>query len=242
MRFPDGQAARYKILRSVLGTRFYSLAKASKLAFPVNRSSYSQSGEDTALLSYFDSSVGTYLDIGSGHPIHLSNTYLLYRLGWRGICVDPIGTNHFLAKIVRPGDMNVRALVSNEPGPVEFFEMDPSFYSTTDRTIATNLQNGGAALIRQQKLPAIPVSSLPFKPKSAEPSVMSIDVEGYELSVLQSVDWEAQLPSIVLVEMWNRDDRFMQNRKVHELMLDVGYQNFSTTGADNVMYIRKDLV
>lgn len=32
--------------------------------------------------------LGTFLDIGSGHPIEISNSYALEKLGWKGLCVD----------------------------------------------------------------------------------------------------------------------------------------------------------
>lgn len=31
---------------------------------------------------------GTFLDVGAGHTTHLSNTFLLESIGWRGLCVD----------------------------------------------------------------------------------------------------------------------------------------------------------
>jgi len=53
--------------------------------------SYSQHGEDITVLRYFNyhgPAKGVYLDIGCFHPRHDSNTYLLYKRGWRGINVD----------------------------------------------------------------------------------------------------------------------------------------------------------
>ncbi len=32
--------------------------------------------------------VGTYIDVGCNHPKRFSNTYALYRAGWRGLAVD----------------------------------------------------------------------------------------------------------------------------------------------------------
>jgi hypothetical protein len=55
-------------------------------------SSYSQSGEDR-IIEFFLNTTGlenaTYLDIGASHPMAFNNTYLLYRRGLRGVCVDP---------------------------------------------------------------------------------------------------------------------------------------------------------
>ena len=51
--------------------------------------SWSQRGEDLALLSLFDGKQnGTYLDIGAHHPTRFSVTRHLYQLGWTGVNVD----------------------------------------------------------------------------------------------------------------------------------------------------------
>jgi hypothetical protein len=36
---------------------------------------------------------GFYVDVGSGDGVLESNTYLLDRMGWKGVCVDPFPTN-----------------------------------------------------------------------------------------------------------------------------------------------------
>ena len=52
--------------------------------------SFSQHGEDRLLLEYFHGKPGTYVDVGANYPVKISNTYLLYRNGWRGLTVEPI--------------------------------------------------------------------------------------------------------------------------------------------------------
>lgn len=49
--------------------------------------SYSQCMQDIFILSIIKSK-GNYIEIGSGDPIHNSNTYLLENLGWDGISFD----------------------------------------------------------------------------------------------------------------------------------------------------------
>jgi len=58
----------------------------------VNFESHSQAGQDQWV---FDTLVkgegltdGTFLDVGCGEPVHLSNTYGLEKIGWRGVLVD----------------------------------------------------------------------------------------------------------------------------------------------------------
>lgn len=50
---------------------------------------YPQFGEDAVLNALFRNRTGFYVDIGAYHPTPYSNTYALYRCGWKGIVVEP---------------------------------------------------------------------------------------------------------------------------------------------------------
>ena len=49
--------------------------------------SLSQAHQDLAALALFGKG-GRFLDIGSGWPIHINNTYMLEMNGWSGVCID----------------------------------------------------------------------------------------------------------------------------------------------------------
>lgn len=54
--------------------------------------SFSQAGEDLIIKFIIDSlkiKEFTYLDIGANHPYNMNNTYLLYSLGFSGVCIEP---------------------------------------------------------------------------------------------------------------------------------------------------------
>jgi len=74
----------------LLPDRVYKkLAEFKNAYIPTSLKSYSQEGEDLILLRIFEKKrIGFYVDVGSHHPFRFSNTYLFYRLGWRGINID----------------------------------------------------------------------------------------------------------------------------------------------------------
>ena len=50
------------------------------------KNSHSQFGEDRKIISLFQKNKrGLYLDIGCFHPVRQSNTYLMYKFGWKGV-------------------------------------------------------------------------------------------------------------------------------------------------------------
>jgi len=71
------------------------------------RSSYAHSGEDRWVLdalSRTDLSRGIYVDVGAWHPSRISNTYLFYRRGLRGVLVEPNARMVRLLRRFRPRD------------------------------------------------------------------------------------------------------------------------------------------
>ena len=77
--------------------------------------SYSQAGEDLILKYLFESkglSTPTYLDIGTNHPYLNNNTYLFYRNGSRGVCVEADKTLIKEITRLRPEDKVVNVGVS----------------------------------------------------------------------------------------------------------------------------------
>ena len=50
--------------------------------------SRSQAGQDRFVHALLPKTDGTFLEIGSNHPIEINNTFALEQLGWRGLLVD----------------------------------------------------------------------------------------------------------------------------------------------------------
>ena len=66
-------------------------AAYSVISPPLVPLSYSQAGEDAVLRFLFaDKKIDqiSYLDIGANIPDHYNNTYLFYKNGSRGVCVE----------------------------------------------------------------------------------------------------------------------------------------------------------
>ena len=50
-------------------------------------------------------SIGYYVEVGAYHPKLFSNTYLFYKKGWRGICIEPNPRMKALFRLARPRDL-----------------------------------------------------------------------------------------------------------------------------------------
>jgi hypothetical protein len=103
---------------------------------------YSETGEDVTLSGLFNNQIGTYLDIGSGHPVIGSNTYYYYKRGWTGVCVDPQPNLKISYKLIRYRDKFIPRVVSSKE-KVTYFRFTNSFLSTTNAKVAQYHQARG---------------------------------------------------------------------------------------------------
>src|SRR5690554_6253894 len=79
-----------------------------------SRKSYSQEGEDILLEKLFEGkNDGFYVDVGAHHPRRFSNTYLLYRRGWRGINIDAMPGSMAEFRRLRGRDINLEIPISS---------------------------------------------------------------------------------------------------------------------------------
>jgi hypothetical protein len=174
---------------------------------------YSQFGEDSAISPYVGKENGFYLDIGSGHPVKGSNTYFLYKMGWRGVLVDPIERNIKLSKLIRKRDKSILGLVATENIVTEFFELRPYEYSTTNQIEASRLiENKQAKLVRKTKLKPILMSNIEIEFDAKAPSFLSIDCEGADLEILKNIDLDKLSFQVICIEDWESNKNKLKSK------------------------------
>jgi hypothetical protein len=79
----------------------------------------SEYGQDQWVLGLTEGRKGFFLDTGAGHPIDGSNTEALERLGWNGICAEPVPEYFHLLKLKRRCHC-FNVVLSDTQGTVEF--------------------------------------------------------------------------------------------------------------------------
>lgn len=191
---------------------------------------YSQEGEDLVLERLLNKKVGFYVDVGAHHPFRYSNTYKLFQNGWIGINIDASPETINLFKKHRPKDINLNLGVSNCEGELEFYQFKDGAYNTFSSDIAKDILNSNISklnrkfLVPVKKLATILQENLPFEQTI---DVMSVDVEGLDLQVLMSNDWDKFKPKIILVELhWKSVAEVIQS-KHYEYLSSKGYILYS---------------
>jgi FkbM family methyltransferase len=151
---------------------------------------WAQDGEDLLFAELFPAS-GFYVDIGAHHPDRYSVTKLLYERGWNGLNVDASPGFKQLFDIRRPRDTNIESLVGS-PRTEVFYEFSESALSTLNGARASQLQKLGWKLKSQRNVEVRDLNVLLQENmlRFTRIDLLSIDVEGEELNLLSTLDWD----------------------------------------------------
>lgn len=181
--------------------------KLRKKIWPVYKKiSYSQCGEDIIVKNIFDNLLKieqpTYMDIGANHPKKISNTYLLYKNGSNGVLIEPDPTLHHRIQRVRGArDECLNIGIGAQNGILEFFilsvpELNSFSKKEVDRVLA---EDSNLKLNKVIKVPVRTINNVLSK-LSYVPDFLSLDVEGLDLEILESLDLNIYRPKVICVE------------------------------------------
>ena len=194
---------------------------------------FSQEGEDIILSKlFFDKKDGFYVDIGAHHPIKLSNTYKYYLQGWSGINIDALPGSMQLFLKKRPRDINIEIGIAQEEKEMPFYVFNQATLNTFDEATARqHVAQHGQPIIKTILVQTAPLSKIldAYLPKGKAIDFMSIDVEGLDLIVLQSNDWQKYKPKVILVEYIGADLEMLLDTEMHMFLSEQGYCIMSKT-------------
>jgi FkbM family methyltransferase len=190
-----------KVIQSVIMTPVNSLKnrflRADNQKGQYNRF-HSQFGEDRYIFENLElPHQGVFVDVGAGHPIYLSNTYFFEKNGWEGICIDADPSQYELLKKER--NQVQWAAISAEEGEIEFSQSYLPSYSSAVNEKEYNplLKVPFKGII---KVPAFRLETILQKYNIEKIDLLDIDVEGTELEVWQTLDYEKHKPTVVILE------------------------------------------
>ena len=198
----------------------------------INRKSYAMDGEDTAI-NVFNKKKdkGFYVDIGAHHPIQRNNTHLLFKKGWEGINIDVNQFSIELFNFLRPNDLNLQIAVSDKEGEISFFYQKKfSQLNTTDKEIANENFQGN---FQEKKVKCQTIQNIldNSKFKNTKIDLLNIDVEGAEMKVLNTLNFEIYDPSLICIEILGyremqseQREKEIKNNQIFKFLVNKGYK------------------
>lgn len=161
------------------------------------RLSFAQSGEDMILAAIFcNEKKGFYIDVGANNPFIQSNTYYFYRNGWNGINIDALPESMKAFRRYRKRDINIECAINDTEDTLDYYLFSPSFYNTLSNENIDEIKKI-ADFIGVKKVKTYKLSDILDKYKISSIEFMSVDVEGFDLNVLKSNNWNKYRPKII---------------------------------------------
>ena len=208
--------------------------------------SYSQAGEDR-IVSYLLNQLGiskpTYLDIGANEPVISNNTYMFYDRGGKGVCIEPDPEMFRKIKKARPRDtaLNVGIGLTNAPGMSFYlFPGKENGWSTFSEKEAKLREAESGIKYKVITVPVRNINDIIAENFTSAPDFISLDVEGMDLEILQSLDFQRFQPEIICVEtitfsITNTEEKLDE---ISAFMHSKGYYTYGDTHV-NTIFCRK---
>jgi FkbM family methyltransferase len=198
--------------------------------------SYSQAGEDAVLRFLFgDKGLRhiSYLDVGTNIPDFTNNTYLFYLSGSSGVCVEADRTLIPHIQKVRPRDTVLNVGVStDEATNGDFYIFDIKGISTFDKAEAEQRAASGHFKLREiVKVKLMDINSILHENFARRPDLLSIDIEGLDLAVLKTLDFERYRIPVVCVETCRYSENHVRPKDpaIGEFLGTKGYEVYADT-------------
>lgn len=185
--------------------------------------SYSQDGEDVLVSSLLRGTKGTYVDVGAYHPIHYSNTYHFYKKGWKGIAIDPNPAFKNLYSIFRSRDTFVCSGVGSVINEKDYYMYTDGAYNTFSKERANELATQNYPKLSQVTKRSIrPLGDILKETGIEEIDFLSVDVEGLEIEVLNSHNWQIR-PKVIAIEDNTFNFENLSGSAVYTYLSEKGY-------------------
>jgi len=208
---------------------------------------YSQCGQDEFLYRTFfkGKTDGTFIDIGAHDGVTYNNTYFFEKnLGWKGICIEPHPDVFNQLKNNRHC-VCVEGCIYDKSATVKFLKVVSHIGEHTNMLSGILENYDDRHLMRVQseisegkgacetiEVKCYKINDLLKQQGIKHIDYLSLDIEGGELDVLKSIDYDAYEIDVIDVENNYKTDEF------EKFLTQKGFEKFKTLAWDDI-YVRK---
>ena len=213
---------------------FFKKRKKEKSIIFDYRLAFSQDGEDLCLYSYIleekPNYKGFYVDIGALDPFRFSNTCLFYQNGWHGINIDATPGSMKKFDQFRQRDINIETVISDKSGEeVSYFMFNEPALNCFDKKRLNDISSHPQyKLIKEKKLKTKTINEIldKYLPAGQKIDFITIDIEGVDVEVIRSLNYEKYAPEYFIVEELDyqqTDFTTYANSPIYQILSQKGY-------------------
>ncbi|MEK3764645.1 FkbM family methyltransferase [Solibacillus sp. FSL K6-4121] len=228
---------------NVIYNEFNPLNKKEQHFF--NKKTYSQSGEDSILMYILKVlnipfEAVRYLDLGANHAKEFSNTNALYEFGARGILVEANPQLIPELKFYRNEDIILnKAIAKESEKTIDFYILSGDGLSTTDFNQAqqTCEINPDIKIEKTISVKTTTYNEIVEKYLDKAPTILSVDIEGMDFEILETIDFVNYRPLLIIVEMIEYDTNLnymTKNVEIKDFLDSNGYDEYAYTGINSI--------
>ncbi|MFK7840343.1 MAG: FkbM family methyltransferase [Bdellovibrionales bacterium] len=198
---------------------------------------YSQRGQDWFLDNkiFSGKSDGIFLDVGANDPKELSNTLYFEEKGWTGLAFEPQERLRKKWTTDRKTECLPHLLGANDGEEVTFVEYDTSDwqnalsgvegYAVEQGVNVDNMPKTRTKLLKRR------LDNILIERELTHVDFMSLDVEGFEMEVLQGIDFSIFNIDVIVVE---NDRSHFGDKTLRKHIQKQGYDHIARLSGDDV--------
>jgi FkbM family methyltransferase len=222
---PKRFAPKRLSLKTAIKLRIHYFLK--NLLKPDFNESYSQVGEDMAIKYILEDLMGVrrgfYIDVGCNHPVHISNSFKLYVQNWKGLTIDLNKDLILQHQTERRDDIQVHSAVSDEEKEVTVYEFDDHAVNTIDADAYSKAAKNYNPKTNFSTIRTKTLNQILQENNIKDVDLLLIDVEGHDLNVLKSIDFNKYRPKLIVVEVFIYDMAKVNENELVRYMQSMGY-------------------
>lgn len=225
------------ITRRYLGVRPRKYIVSETVFFRKHRVRYGLNNLDTELERYINYNNGFFIEAGGNNGVRQSNTlYLEGQRGWRGMLVEPIPELAQSCRIYRPNAIVEQVALTSfehDSGQVKIHYAGLMSVVSGGMTSQEEIEHHVNVGCRLQNIQTYEInvstatlSNLLDKNKISKVDFLSLDVEGFELTVLKGINFERHAPSFILVEVRHQGIKDFLESKNYTQIAQLSHHDF----------------
>lgn len=218
-----------------------------KMIYPLKIGTfYSQDGQDlflsSLLFNYLNNNPNSWVvDIGCNHPSHFSNSLFFEKwFGCRVLAIDPLAEFGKIWARERPAAKFISTAVGSSTAPILLHIPQGNFSDNMFATVTGGVSKAAGLESLERTVQCKPLSTILAEQGITEVLLMSIDVEGVELDVLKSLNFDLAMIRCMVIE--NNSTNLYGSNAIRDYLTCRGYIFLARIGFLDDVFIHQSMI